>query len=88
MIGRGYDPRPSAFSVAYQSLCERYQKRKQPLTFGEVRDILESSSAALVFRGDRTLEEVLERLEKWRMIAILTPAGSKERVVIPLERAD
>jgi len=79
-----YKARLGPYGIAYDALSKYYRRNQKPLTFREAQEILESTPQIVLLAG-LTLEEVVEKMEKWKMIATLKPAGSKEKVIIPLE---
>ena len=84
MVKTKLKPVSTPYVVAYEALSEYYQRKQKLLTFEEAQKILQSAPQ-LVLPAGSTLEEVVEKLERWKAIITLTPAGSKERVIIPLE---
>jgi hypothetical protein len=62
----------SSYTIAYRVLLDAQKRRRRRLRIRQVQEYLESTPG-LVFCPGTTVDEVLEKLERWELIEIDGP---------------
>lgn len=59
----------SSYTIAYNVLLRAQKQKRRSLTIRQVQEYLESTPS-LVFNPGTTLDEVLEKMERWDLVKI------------------
>ena len=79
-----YIPRPPSYTLAYQPICELFEQGNyRPIPIDKVRRRLECKPGIMFAQGTR-LDEVFDKLKRWRLLFIGIPHGLTGEHAIPL----
>ena len=81
---RTYKPRVSSYARAHQVIVESYRENgNKPLDYVVIERKIKCTPG-LMFADGVSIEDVLETLQVWRLLARIKPVDSAREVYVPL----